>query len=105
MPYLAIALALTVGFGAGYVSGRPAWEAPTLSGEGHMGGFIKTLPSATYDAVTLAGEYCKRWPADLSNPQSAERRYRVITESAIKLSGGMRFDCVPHREMTGPIAR
>ena len=98
-------LALCAGFAAGYFYGRPNWQRPVLSPEGDRGGFISTGPSGAYEALTMAGDYCKQWPADPRDPNKRARKYPVITETALLFGGGMRFDCVPHRELTGPLVR
>lgn len=101
----ALLLSFCSGFAGGYHFGRPDRQRPVIVPDGDKGAFIATSPSGAYEAITLAGEYCKKWKADPSEPNSRARKYPVITETALKFSGGMRFDCIPHRELTGPMAQ
>lgn len=101
----ALVLALILGFAGGYLYTAPDRQRPVLEPEGDKGAFVATNPSGAYEALTMAGEYCKQWPADPREPDGRARKYPVITETALKFGGGMRFDCIAHRELTGPLAK
>ena len=104
--FIAVAAALGAGFVGGSLYARQSGSPPELRPEGDKGGFIVTGPSGAYEALTIAGEYCKRWPADPSRANGRARKYPVITETALEHDGGgMRFDCIPHQELTGSLTK
>ena len=103
--FIALTVALGTGFVGGSIYARPSGSPPELRPDGDKGGFIVTGPAGAYEALTMAGDFCKRWPADPRDPSGRARKYPVITETALEGLGGMRFDCIPHRELTGSLAQ
>ncbi len=55
---------------------------------------MKVTAANTYKAIDMAGVYCKGF-----------RKYPVLTETTVTSLGSIRFDCIPHQELTGPLAR
>jgi|SRR5262249_43189021 len=80
------------------------WTTPSITWSSEQGVFIATTHGAAFKALEMAGDYCKRWSADPTDPTSRRRKYAVLTSSAVVHEGGLRFDCIPHLELTGPMA-
>src|SRR5262245_63584223 len=76
------------------------WTTPQVGWGNEHGVFITTTRGAAFQALEMAVEYCKGWPADPVN--STRRKYPVVTSSAVRHDGGLWFDCIPHLELTGP---
>ena len=66
---------------------------PQFIWRSEKGGLMKVTPANTYQAIDLAAVHC-----------SGFRRYPVLTETTVKAWGTIRFDCITHREQTGPLA-
>ena len=67
-------------FAGGYLYTAPDRQRPVLKPEGDKGAVVATNPSGAYEALTMAGEYCKQWPADPREPDGRARKYPVADE-------------------------
>ena len=69
-------------------------EPPEFIWRSEMGGRMKVTPANTHKAIDMAGVYCKGFG-----------KYPVLTETTVTSLGSIRFDCITHMELTGPLAR
>jgi hypothetical protein len=74
---------------------------PQITWGTEHGVLVTTSPRQGYQAIELAAQHCARWPADSRDPR--RRKYAVVTEITARTTGTMRFDCIPHSELTGPL--
>ena len=99
-------LLLVVGFVAGHAFGV-GWRMPDVPvviwGNEHYV-LIRTTPSQTHRVLELASKYCGSL-TDSTNPGHNKSPLPTdVPIEAMREPGFMRFDCISHRQLTGPMS-